>query len=194
MLRRNLVNRPPISGIRVFFVPLFVASALLPSWLLAQELDPAAKAAYLHAVADHFQVPVEEVNLLGEWNLQTDEIPVVLFLADRAGVSSDALAVLHGNGEAWRNVAGRYGLGAGAFYVPLPEDGPFGILNRAYTEFRTRSQGEWNSVQLTDSEITALVNLRVLSEHVGVTPLRVLRSREEAGSFAAGFPSLLGHR
>jgi hypothetical protein len=192
LLRRNLVNRPSIFGIPALFSLLLGASAFSPAGLSGQELDPTVKEAYLRAIADHFQVPVEEVNLLGEWDLQTDEIPMVLFLADRAGVSSDALAALRRNGAEWREIAGRYGLGAGAFYVPLAEGGPFGALDRAYNEFRARPQGEWSSIELTDAEITALVNIRVLSEHVGVTPMRVLKSREEAGSFAAGFPSLLG--
>ena len=186
------MNRPTVSGIRLFFSLLVGVAVLLPAKLPGQELDATVRAAYLRAVADHFQVPVEEVNLLGEWDLQTDEIPVVLFLADRAGVSPDALAALRRNGGAWREIAGRYGLGVGAFYVPLPEGGPFGVLYRAYTEFRNLPRGQWNTVELTDVEITAMVNVRVLSEHMDVTPVRVLRSREEAGSFAAGFPSLLG--
>jgi hypothetical protein len=159
---------------------------------LGQEPDAAVKGAYLRAVADHFEVPLEEVNLLGEWDLETDEIPVVLFLADRAGVSADALVALRRNGGAWREIAGRYGLGVGNFYVEMPEGGRFGVLQRAYTEFRNRPRGQWSSVELTDVEITALVNIRVISEQVGVPPMRVLRSLEEAGSFVAGFASLLG--
>ena len=44
--------------------------------------------------------------------------------------------------------------------------------------------------ELEDPEVIALVNVRVLSEQVGVPPIRVIRSQEEAGSFTAGYALL----
>jgi len=117
---------------------------------------------------------------------------VVLFLSRRAGVSPDALIGLRRSGRPWGQVASQLGLGVSTFHIPLPEDAPLGSLSRAYGEFRGRPSRDWNLIELLDREIIALVNLRVLSEHVGVTPLRVLQCREEAGSFAAGFALLRG--
>ena len=71
-----------------------------------------------------------------------------------------------------------------------PEGEPLGPLNRAYAEFQERPSAEWNQIELTDPEIIALVNLKFLSEYVGVTPLRVLRAREDAGGFIGGFARL----
>ena len=83
-------------------------------------------------------------------------------------------------------------MGVQSFHIPLPADEPLGHLSRAYGEFRGRSASEWHQITLDDPEIVSLVNLRVLSEQVDVPPLRVLRSRERAGSFVAGFADLLG--
>jgi hypothetical protein len=157
-----------------------------------QEPPAAVKDAYFRAVAQHFQVPLDEVVVVGDWDLDPDEVPVVLFFAQSAGISTDALIGLRRGGQLWREVAQRFGLGIGTLHVPLPEGEPLGPLARAYQEFRGRPPREWNGILLEDSEIICLVNIRVLSEQVGVPPLRVLRSREEAGSFTAGFASLGG--
>ena len=88
-------------------------------------------AAYARAVGEHFRVPPEEVAVLSEWGLAIEEIPVVLFLARRGGMSADALATLKRGGQSWFQLAQRSGLDAGSFLVPLPESAGGGPLASA---------------------------------------------------------------
>jgi len=184
------VKFPPVPGTRFLLSFVLSIAVLAPSPALGQDVDPGVREAYFRALAEHFEVPIGEVAIVGDWELEPDEVPVVLFLSRNAGVSPDALIGLRRSGRPWREVASRFGLGARSFHISLPEDAPLGYLSRAYGEFRARPSRDWNQIELNDPEIIALVNLRVLSEQVGVTPLRVLQSREEAGSFVAGFASL----
>lgn len=186
------MKNSPVPRLCLLMSLLLMGGSLRPVCVMGQTPDVPVRQAYLRAVAGFFQVPLEEVTLLGEWDLQTDEIPVVLFLADRAGVSSDALIGLRSGGQSWWEIIGRFGLGVQPFYLALPENEPLGLLDGAYSELRSRRHGEWDQVELSDQEIVALVNLRVLSEQVGLPPLKVLRSYEQAGSFVEGFSSLLG--
>lgn len=169
-----------------------VPGALAPGALAGQEVAVVAREAYFRAVGDHFQVSAQEVAIVGDWDLQPDEVPVVLFLARMAGVSPDALVGLRRSGRAWMDISDRFGLDAGAFHLPLPEGAPLGGLDRAFGEFRGRPAREWNRIRLTDAEIVALVNLRVLSAQAGTSPLQILRSREETGSFPAAYLRLRG--
>ena len=182
--------RPPAT-----FVGLLAPAALLFAGFLsgarAQGADAAVRDAFFRAVGDHFTVPVQEVTIISGWGLSSDEVPVVLFLAQKAGVSPDALIGVRRGGRPWLDVAGRFGLDARAFHLPLPADGDLGTLTRAYGEFRRRPAGEWSLVRLEDLEVITLVNLRVLSEQTGATPLMVLRKWEEAGSFVASYPLLI---
>ncbi|MFH1763984.1 MAG: hypothetical protein ABIF09_07325 [Gemmatimonadota bacterium] len=171
---------------------LLLAALFAPARAFGQEVDPGVRAAYFRALAEHFEVPFGEVAIVGDWDLVPDEVPVVLFLSQKAGVSPDVLIGLRRSGRPWREVASRLGLGVGSFHLPLPEDAQLGSLTRAYGEFNGRPSRDWNQIDLDDPEIVALVNLRVLSEQVGVPPLQVLRSREAAGSFVAGFARLRG--
>jgi hypothetical protein len=184
------LKSPRVPGIRFLLSLVLPMAAVAPAPALGQGVEPGVRDAYFRALAEHFEVPIGEVVIVGDWELEPDEVPVVLFLSESAGVSPDALIRLRRGGRTWSEVASRFGLGVRGFHISLPEDEPLGLLSRAYGEFRGRPSRDWNQIELNDLEIIALVNIRVLSKQVGVTPLRVLRSREEAGSFVAGFASL----
>ena len=186
------MKRNPVTGIRVFLGILLALGSTAPSSVLGQDVGPGVRDAFFRALGEHFELPVEEVAIVGSWQLDPDEIPVVLFLSQRAGVPPDALIGLRRRGHSWQEIGGRFGLGVQVFFIPLPQDGPMGTLTRIYGEFRSKPSSEWNEIELNDNEALYLVNLRVLSEQIGVPPLRVLESREEAGSFLGALASLLG--
>lgn len=163
-----------------------------PGSVLAQGADQGVREAYFRAVAEHFNVEVQEVGIIGEWELAPDEVPVVLFLAQRAGVSPDALIGLRRGERPWHEVAGRFGIQPRDFHLPLPADAGLGPLADVYEEFNGRSPREWSEILLEDWEVVALVNLRILSQQTGVPPLTVLNGFMEAGSFMAAYPLLLG--
>jgi len=177
-----------------FFRSLAVASwavlGLSPA-VRAQARDPAVQEAYFRAVGDFFAVPLQEVTILSGWELSPDEVPVVLFLAQRAGVAPDVLIGARGGGKPWREVAGRFGVDARAFHLPLPATAELGALSRVYAEFSGRPAREWSQILLEDPDVVALVNIRVLSEQAGASPERIIRAREEAGTFMACYPLLI---
>lgn len=168
-----------------------LAGAGLPSGAWPQAVDPAVLEAYFRGLGEYFDVPVQEVSIISEWELSADEVPVVLFLARTAAVSPDALIGTRRGGRPWSEVADRFGVGCGVFHLRFPPGADRGMLSRAYREFDSRPAPEWGQVRLEDPEIIALVNLRVLSDLADVSPAQVLRAREGAGSFVAAYPSLI---
>ena len=112
-----------------------------------------------------------------DWN--SDEAEMASEAANGALVSNHSYG--YGRGWVWTGTAWSW---YGNTSISTQEDYLFGFYD-------SQAQ-DWDQIVLEDSEIIALVNLRVLSEEVGVSPLQVLMSQEEAGSFVAGFASLLG--
>lgn len=178
---------------RMFFCTSLLAAVGLAAspWGQAQQIDPEVREAYFRAVGEYFQTPLEEVSILGEWDLHPDEVPVALFLARQAGISPDVPVGLRRSGQAWRDVGRRFGVHTPAFHLPLPTEAEKGPLSAAYEAFHGRPSREWRDVVLEDAEIIALVNLRVLSTQTGVDPLQVLRHYQEAGSFVSCYPRLI---
>jgi len=186
-LIRFLPNPNPfVAGL--FFLTLLPG----PPCAQAQEVNASVKEAYFRTVAKHFGVSPGEASILGDWDLDPDEVPVVLFVSKAAGVAPDALVGFRRSGRSWMDVASRYGLTAATFHVAFPPDAALGSLARAYAEYRGVTAREWVRIELRDPEILALVNVRVLSAESGVPPHRIIQLRDEAGSFVAAFPRLGG--
>ena len=168
-----------------------VTSAVTVSALAAQQSGTQARDVYLRAVADFFSLSSTEVSILADWRLPPDEIPVVLFVAHQAGVSPEALVALRSSGRSWTELARRYQVDASHFYVPLPDGADAGILQGAYSRYRGLPAARWGEVTLADSDIVALVNVRVLAQTFHVSPETVLGATAPGRSFVDVFASLL---
>lgn len=165
---------------RSFIVLTFLAILSAPT--AAQERD-IARQDYFRAVATFFNLPPNEIAILSDWQMPADEIPVVLFMARRAGVSPEALVALRDSGRGWSALADRYSVRAAAFHVPVADDAPTGRLDAAYRLFRSTPVGEWGTLRLSDDHIVGLVNVRVISQSLRIPAERVLAETAQPGSF-----------
>jgi len=167
---------------------LLALAALAPAG--AAQGAGASHEAYFGAVAEFFELPRSEVAILGEWPLPADEIPVVLFVGRRAGISPEALVALRESGRGWAELARRYRLDASHFHVPLPDGAQAGRLSAAYGQFRSLPPARWGEVTLQDADIVALVNVRILSQTLQRSPEEVL-AEAGSGSWAALYARLM---
>lgn len=165
--------------------------AVSATGVAGQGARQAGRDAYFGAVAEFFELPRTEVSILGEWRLADDEIPVVLFMARRAGVSPEALVALRRSGRGWAELARRYRLDAAQFHVPIPDAAPSGVLESAYQRFRSLPPARWSEISLGDGDIVALVNVRVLSQTLGKAPQEVLAAAG-SGSWVDLYARLIG--
>ena len=148
------------------------------------------EAAFLRAVAEHYGTPQREVAVLAQWQLDMAEIPVVLFVADRAGVSPDLVISQRRRGEGWMAIAGGYSVHAGDFHIPI--DGDPGSLAGAYERFAGRPAAEWHEVTLSDAEVVTLVNVRFLSRQLRLRPDEVVAELDAGEGVAAVLVRLMG--
>ena len=169
-------------------LPGLVALASIAAPVLAQRPEQTDLAAYYRAVGEHFDVPSNEIMILSEWRLLSEEIPVVLYVAGRGGISPEAVVALRRAGRSWSDVVGRYGLDAASFHVPL--DGSPGSLAQIYDAYGSRPAVQWSAIVLQDADIVALVNLRLLAGVLHATPAAVVQARDRSGSWVAAYRAL----
>lgn len=156
----------------------------------AQE-QTGAERAYFRAVARYFQLPESEVEILANWDLPADEIPVLLFVARRAGVSAEALVALRESGRSWTELSDRYQIGARALHVPLHDVSAAGRLSGVYETFNSTPVDRWGDIRLSSDDIVALVNVRVLSQSLGMTPDDIARRTANSRSFVELYSQLI---
>ena len=140
--------------------------------------EPAAVEAYYRTVGHAFSVSLEEVRILGEWQLPPEEITVVLFIARSAGVSPDVIATQRDIGAPWATIAQRHGVGAGVFRISFPPETSLGLLDATYQTFADTPRASWNAIPINDRDLVALVNIRILSNEIGVAAADVLAAWE----------------
>ena len=163
-------------------VLLLMVSLLVTPGVSAQDAEHAE---YFRAVARYFSLPAEEVMIFADWAIQPDEVPVVLFVARRSGVSPEAIVALRDSGQSWTALTARYRVSPAALYVPIGDDAPAGALSGAYERFRSTPVASWNAVALNDDEIVGLVNVRVIAQVLGV-------SAESVASASGSTPNYVG--
>ena len=136
---------------------------------------------YFRTVSEFFGIPLAEVNILHDWGLAADEVPLILFVAKRAGVSPEALIAKWRSGGSLATIMTHYRVGLVALHVPLPEGAPTGVLQRIYDELDSTPVGDWDGIELTGSEAVALVNLRLLARisRAGVAEILQMTNRHD---------------
>lgn len=150
-----------------------------------------ADAVYFSAVAEYFDLPASEVEILRDWRLQVEDIPVVLFVAGRTGVSPEALAQLRRGGRMWPDLIRQYGLDASHFHVPVADVARAFALRSVYEEFDRLEPSRWREVRLSDQDVIVLVNVRMAAETLRVPPDRILEAHQSTPSFVALYARLV---
>jgi hypothetical protein len=172
---------------RAFLVMVAVVSAADVS--AAQDVT---QRAYLRAVAGYFQVSETEIAILGHGGgVPAEEIPVVLFIARRGGVSPEAVVALREAGRPWPELAQRFGVGANALHVPMSDAAQMGTLGPLYERFRVTPVDQWPTMRLDGVDIVALVNVRVLSQALGIPPDQIAQRTGTVPAFVDLYATFL---
>ena len=150
--------------------------------------------AYLRSVAAHFDLSEGEAGLLVERLRAPGELPVVLFVATRSGISPEAVVALRRTGWEWQRIFHRYGIRAHDLYVPLASPPEEGALGGAYRRYREVPPSAWPALELPDPAVVSLVNLVFLVDYLDLPPARVASVLALRGSPAAAYRELLGGR
>jgi len=144
------------------------------------------------AVSNYYHVPEREVIVLRERRIRDDELPVALFIAQRASVAPATIVDLRLRGLSWWDISVRYGIGPEVYYVPVQvvPGPPYG---KAWGHYK-KPRKQWKTIVLADDEIVSLVQVRFLSEYYHVAPERVVEVRGHQPDFVAVHYEVSGHR
>ncbi|HEX2868239.1 MAG TPA: hypothetical protein VHO03_14435 [Ignavibacteriales bacterium] len=108
-------------------------------------------------IGSYFRVPQREVIIVRDRKLPDEEIPVVFFVARRAGVSPREVAAVRCQGYSWTDITYRFGLGPEIFFPGRVFQGPPYGKAWGYYKHRRRSY-------ISDYDIIRAVNSRMNSE------------------------------
>lgn len=134
------------------------------------------------AIGDHYRQPEKEIIVVRDRGIPDEELPVVFYLASRAGVSPTAIIKLRLGGSSWMDITFHYGLTAEIFYIDLGKD-PGPPYGKAYGHFKKMPRKKWGKIVLADPDIVNFINLKFLSSHYGYSPNQIISMRSKGQSF-----------
>ncbi|MBI4411001.1 MAG: hypothetical protein HY541_00765 [Deltaproteobacteria bacterium] len=137
------------------------------------------------STARYFGVPRSEVVLIEHYGIPVEEIPVVLFISQRANVLPYSVSMLRLGGMPWIEVVRYYNLSPVILYTPVAyrvTGPPYGY---AYGYYWKKAPKKWNRIVLRDNDVVNLVNLRFLSSYHRLSPEKVIEMRSSGRSFTA---------
>ena len=95
-------------------------------------------------VANYYRVPEREVIVLRERRIPDDEIPVALFIAQRAAVPPASIVDLRLRGDSWWEISVRFGIEPDVYYVPVAVT-PGPPYGKAYGHSLASRSTSWTS-------------------------------------------------
>lgn len=171
-----------------YLIPLFCLLFLMQG--LAQDINagisvgPEGLKSFYFSISDYYNVPEAQVERTRARRIPEDELPVVFFIAGRAGVKPEAIINLRLGGSSWFDISVKYGIYSDAYYVPL-ESHPGPPYGKAYGYYKNKPRKEWDKIRLSDREIVDLVNLKFISEYYHYKPEKIAEMRKSGKPFAA---------
>jgi hypothetical protein len=133
------------------------------------------------ALCEHHHVHHDVVLVVHRRGIPDEHIPVVFLLAERCRVTPDVIVDLRVKGKSWMDIALHFGHHAEIFHVESSRDHgpPYG---RALGHFK-RPRAEWGALRLVDDDVVALVNVKLIAAHHGLSADDVLALRQKDDDF-----------
>jgi len=171
-------------GMRTMISAIALTIAALPILGRAQVQVAGQIGNFSFAVGKYYRLPEREVIVIRERRVPDHEIPVVLFLAERARVAPATIVDMRLSGKKWMGIVVHFGLSPEVFYVPVAiQPGP--PYGKAYGHYKKKKRDQWRSIVLDDDDIVNLVNLRFLSDYHHRPAEEVIRLRGSGADFVA---------
>ena len=124
----------------------------------------------------------ELVVLHKQHRIPADELPVIYYIARKAGKNPKEVIELRLEGKSYWEIAIRLELKPEHFYVPVKQhvtEPPYG---RALGHFK-KEKKRWVRIALTDTDMVNLVNLRLMHDRFDVSYEQIIAWRTEGASF-----------
>ncbi len=174
----------------IFLVVLIFATALAiesPAEGAYTEISPEEEAlsGFFLAIGDYYRIPQTEIIIIWKRGIPAYEIPVVLFIAKRAHVAPEIVMDFRLRDNTWLYTTLRFGLGPEIFYVPLGVAAKDSLYRKVYGYYEHKPKKEWKTIVLSDDDIINLVNLKLMSEHYGYPPEKIIKMRSEGREFGS---------
>ncbi len=171
-----------VLSVSIFFIPIPTPGFAETQWNVGVTGGNQGIEGFNLSIGEYYKVPEREVVVVHERGIPEDELPVVFHVAQHARVRPEVIVNMRLRHMSWMDITYHYGLSPEIYYVPVYHGPPYG---KAYGYYKKHpSRKEWKKIHLRDEDVINQVNLKLMSEHHGYAPDRVMIYREKGQRFS----------
>ncbi len=134
-------------------------------------------------IVDYYNVSTADLANILIKGISNEDLPVVFHISQKSGQSAEKIADLRLRGDHWLDIAKVRGLGPKDFYVLVMSD----VTSKTYApimaKFKATPVQNWNQLELTDSDIVNLVNLKFIASHNDYSIFETMSLRDNGQKF-----------
>jgi hypothetical protein len=145
--------------------------------------QPAAD--FVKDVAHYFTVTEDVVEQVMATGVSQDDVPVAFYCADKCEMSPVDLAHMRARGDGWSDIATMRGIGPRDFYVIVVGDIKSETYAPIFEKYKSTPINLWRKMELTDSDIINLVNLRFVGSEHDYSVYEIMELRDSGSDFMA---------
>ncbi len=167
---------------------LFVLLALCAVGSVVAEEDNTLE--YVMAVGDYYDYDYDYVNNILNTYVTAEELPVVFFVAQSAKAEPEEVAKMRADKNSWMDITSSYDLSPKVYYVMMAGKIENPEFKATYAKYHSVVTTQWDKIELEDSEIVSLVNLRFIYKKQGYNPFEVMSMRTYGKSYVKIYHSI----
>ncbi len=163
----------------VISITILALALIVPAALAAEE----DRTEFSAALAAYYGVTPEEVSVVWETEISSEEIAVVLRVAQLSNTSAVNIGTLRVRGDSWQDIMNIRNVGCGSFYMMVAGNVESGLYTPILAKFDSVPETKWDTIDLTNDEIVNLVNLKFLSSQHDFSAFKIMEMRDAGKTF-----------
>lgn len=140
---------------------------------------------YYEAMAAYFATPADTIAMLMKMDIEKEDLPVVLHIAQASKTGPSVIAQSREQGETWMAIIKEHSLSPAIFYFLVMAKIESKTFAPIFAKFKALPQNHWNNLVLTDGEIRDLVNLKFIYSYHDFSVFDVMKLRDSGKSYPA---------
>lgn len=155
---------------------------LLPT-ICFGEIGEGMERDFYKALAAYYTVSDDVVAGFVDGKISAADMSVILLFASKADKDPADIMKLRLDGKSWTEIYKSQNLEPGIFYFLIAGDIPSAIYGPLIAKFRETPQNQWANLDLSDTEIINLVNLRFISSQNDYSVFEIMEMRDKGKDF-----------
>jgi hypothetical protein len=138
---------------------------------------------YRQALMTYFSVSEDVIRELEASRIGVENIPVALLIHQRTGLPVGTITELREGGDTWMEIASAHRLRPQDFYVIVVGQVESKTYTPIITKFKSTPINQWDTIELTDTDIVNLVNLKFIASQHDYSIFKAMALRDQGKDF-----------